>query len=68
MGILFDEIIEYYEELLRLYEKVLFQSWILKKHLKNKPFWMLLKMMIGTRRVHRQYQQKISEAKKEYIS
>ena len=61
-------VFEYYRELLQLYERVLFQTWILKKHLKNRPFWMLVKMIIGTRRVHRQYRLKVAEAGKEFYN
>jgi radical SAM superfamily enzyme YgiQ (UPF0313 family) len=53
---------EYYKELLRLYGKVLFQSWVLKKYLLNNPVRMLIKIMIGSWRVQRQYQIKIKEA------
>jgi radical SAM superfamily enzyme YgiQ (UPF0313 family) len=53
---------EYYEELLRLYGKVLFQSWVLKKYLLNIPFKMLLKTIMGSWRVRRQYKKKIKEA------
>jgi radical SAM superfamily enzyme YgiQ (UPF0313 family) len=53
---------EYYKELLQLYGKVLFQSWVLKKYLLNIPIKMLLKIIMGSWRVRRQYQKKIKEA------
>ncbi len=53
---------EYYKELLRLYGKVLFQSWVLKKYLLNISVKMLIKIIMGSWRVRRQYQMKIKEA------
>ena len=53
---------EYYKELLRLYGKVLFQSWVLKKYLLDIPLKMLLKTIVGSWRVRRQYQMKMKEA------
>jgi radical SAM superfamily enzyme YgiQ (UPF0313 family) len=53
---------EYYKELLRLYGKVLFQSWVLKKYLMNIPVKMLIKIIFGSWRVRRQYLNKIREA------
>ncbi|MCK5347519.1 MAG: radical SAM protein, partial [Candidatus Heimdallarchaeota archaeon] len=53
---------EYYKELLRLYGKVLFQSWVLKKYLLNTPIRMLIKVIMGSWRVRRQYQMKMKEA------
>jgi len=53
---------EYYKELLRLYGKILFQSWVLKKYLLNTPIRMLIKIIMGSWRVRRQYQIKMKEA------
>ncbi|MBT8386023.1 MAG: radical SAM protein, partial [Ignavibacteria bacterium] len=53
---------EYYKELLRLYGKILFQSWVLKKYLLNTPIRMLIKIIMGSWRVRRQYQMKMKEA------
>ena len=53
---------EYYKELLRLYGKVLFQSWVLKKYLLNTPIRMLIKIIMGSWRVRRQFQMKMREA------
>ncbi|RKY95170.1 MAG: B12-binding domain-containing radical SAM protein [Ignavibacteriae bacterium] len=53
---------DYYKELLRLYGKVLFQSWVLKKYLFNTPTKMLIKIIMGSWRVRRQYQMKMKEA------
>ncbi|MCW8802711.1 MAG: radical SAM protein [Candidatus Bathyarchaeota archaeon] len=53
---------EFYKELLSLYAKIIFQWWVLKKYLSTIPLKMLLRILIGSSRVHRQYQKKIKEA------
>jgi radical SAM superfamily enzyme YgiQ (UPF0313 family) len=53
---------DFYKELLRLYGKVLFQSWVLKKYLLNTPIRMLIKVIMGSLRVRHQYQMKMKEA------
>jgi len=57
---------EYYKELLRLYGRVLFQWWVIKKYLLNIPFKMLIKIILGSWRVQHQYQKKIKEASEYY--
>ena len=55
-------VVEFYKELLSLYAKILFQWWVIKKYLSTVPLKMLIKILIGSSRVRRQYQMKIREA------
>jgi radical SAM superfamily enzyme YgiQ (UPF0313 family) len=55
-------VVDYYKQLLRLYNKIIFQPWVLKKYLLTKSWKMLIKMVIGSRHVYRQYLDKINEA------
>jgi len=55
-------IVEYYKELLKLYGKILFQPWVLKKYLININMKLLIKIIIGSWKVRRQYIKKIKEA------
>lgn len=57
---------EYYKELLSLYAKILFQWWVIKKYLSTIPIKMLIRIMIGSSRVSRQYKKKIKEASRYY--
>ncbi len=53
---------QYYREIIRSYEAVLYRPGVLLSHLKYPPL-MLWKMLRGSWSVHRQYQQKMKEAK-----
>ena len=57
-------IADYYQELVRLYNAVLFQPRFLLKYLSNFPPFMLWKMLRGSFLVWRQYMVKIREAKR----
>ncbi len=52
----------YYSEVLRMYEKVLFQPTNLLHHIKY-PLYMQIKLLLGTYKVKKQYRRKILEIK-----
>lgn len=54
---------EFYQEIMKAYNKILFQPAVLWTYLKAYKPAMMLKMVIGTYRVAKQYKTKIKEAK-----
>lgn len=57
---------EYYRQILKLYDKILFRPWVIKKYISSIPLKMLIKVLIGSWKVKRQYLTKIKEAKLKY--
>lgn len=55
---------EFYKEILKTYESILFQKGYLWNYIKKYPAHMLWKMFTGSWNVHRQYKKKIKEALK----
>ena len=56
---------DFYKEIVNAYNKILFQPKVLLKYLKMYKPSMLVKMIKGTSKVNKQYQQKIKDAKKQ---
>lgn len=54
---------DYYKQILKAYNKILFQPKVLLKYLKLYKSNMLWKMIVGSSRVRKQYQQKIKNSK-----
>lgn len=57
---------EYYSNIIKLYNKILFQPWVIKKYLMTIPLKMLFKVLMGSWKVRNQYINKINEAKIKY--
>ncbi len=57
---------DYYREILRLYNRIVFQPAVLFGHLRRQNWRMLWRMIKGSRRVERQYRLKIDEAAKHW--
>lgn len=55
-------IAEFYKEVINLYSKILFQSFVLKKYLNSVKMKLIFKVILGSWRVRRQYLRKIKEA------
>ena len=55
---------DYYREVLRLYNRILFQPWVLAKYLRKQNWRMLWRMIKGSRRVEQQYRLKIKESER----
>ncbi len=53
---------EYYGEILKLYRSILFQPHIILGYIKTYSLPMLMKMLLGSMMVYRQYKQKMKEA------
>lgn len=53
---------EYYGEIIKLYRRILFRPGIIFEYIRTYPMKMLLKMLLGSTMVYRQYRQKMKEA------
>ncbi|OPX43160.1 radical SAM superfamily protein [Ruminiclostridium hungatei] len=53
---------EYYGEIIRLYRRILFRPGTIFGYIRTYPIKMLLKMLLGSTMVYRQYRQKMKEA------
>jgi radical SAM superfamily enzyme YgiQ (UPF0313 family) len=54
---------EYYKEILKAYNKILFQPKVMIEYIKKYKFLMLMKMIAGSKKVDKQYKRKIKESK-----